>query len=53
MTNRTDKGKNKEVKVVGTHAAGATDLFETRHSSEEIAVDPPKHPGGSGSSGTY
>ncbi|MGF9905169.1 hypothetical protein [Brevibacillus porteri] len=45
--------ENKELKVLGTHAAGSTDLFETRKASEDEAVEAPKHPGGAGSSGTY
>lgn len=54
MTDETKKPEeNKELEILGTHAAGAPDLFETRKASEGETVDPPKHPGGAGSSGTY
>ncbi|QRG70377.1 hypothetical protein [Brevibacillus choshinensis] len=45
--------QNKEMEILGTHAAGATDLFEQRKAAEGESVKPPKHPGGAGSSGTY
>ncbi|WJQ84181.1 hypothetical protein [Brevibacillus brevis] len=45
--------ENKELKVLGTHAAGSVDLFETRKASKDEVVEAPKHPGGAGSSGTY
>lgn len=43
--------ENKELKVLGTHAAGSTDLFETRKAAKDEVVE--AHPGGAGSSGTY
>lgn len=54
MTNKNkQRVDNKQLEIIGTHAAGASDLFETRKASEGETVDPPKHPGGAGSSGTY
>lgn len=44
---------NEELKTLGTHAAGVPDLFEARKAQEGETVEPPKHPGGAGSSGTY
>lgn len=52
-TNQKEEGNNKELEVLGTHAAGATDLFETREATKEEQVKAPEHPGGAGSSGVY
>jgi len=53
VTSKNKQPKNEELAVLGTHAAGATDLFQTRHTSQKQTINPPKHPGGAGSSGTY
>ncbi|HZG18093.1 MAG TPA: hypothetical protein VE710_24265 [Candidatus Bathyarchaeia archaeon] len=53
MTAKNNQPKNEELAVLGTHAAGATDLFQTRHTSQKQTIKAPKHPGGSGSSGVY
>lgn len=54
MTEKNEQQtQNKELDILGTHAAGATDLFETRKAPEGEAVKPPKHAGAAGSSGTY
>jgi len=54
MNDETKKpAENKELDILGTHSAGIPDLMETRKASEGETVDPPKHPGGAGSSGTY
>ncbi|USG68175.1 hypothetical protein NDK47_13205 [Brevibacillus ruminantium] len=46
-------GENQELSKLGTHAAGATDLFQTESRKEAGVIHPPEHPGGAGSSGTY
>jgi hypothetical protein len=39
---------NEELQVLGTHAAGATDLFQTSKAQKDTEVQPPEHPGGAG-----
>ncbi|MDF2683850.1 MAG: hypothetical protein K0R47_5040 [Brevibacillus sp.] len=51
--NNKQQPQNKELEILGTHSAGITDSFETRKAAEGETVEPPKHPGGAGSSGTY
>ncbi len=53
MNKPKTEDQNEQLETLGTHAAGATDLFETRTTTNEVSVDPPKHPGGAGSSGVY
>ncbi|MEJ8545041.1 hypothetical protein [Brevibacillus borstelensis] len=47
---KTDKKQNgnEELSVLGTHAAGATDLFQTSKTQKNSEVQPPEHPGGAG-----
>ncbi|MET3288312.1 UNVERIFIED_CONTAM: hypothetical protein ABID98_000882 [Brevibacillus sp. OAP136] len=49
MTEMNNRDENKELKVLGTHAAGATDLFETRKTAKPVQIDPPVDTGTVGS----
>lgn len=46
--NRPKQEVNEELSILGTHMAGATDLFQTRKAPENSQIDPPPHPGGTG-----
>lgn len=45
---RPEAMENEELKKLGTHQAGATDLFQTRKAPENSQIEPPPHPGGTG-----
>lgn len=53
MSTDQKETKNEELEILGTHMAGATDLFQTRKTEKEVQVEPPEHPGAPGSSGVY
>ena len=50
---RSPEEENEELKILGTHAAGSTDLFQTRKAPEGSVVTPPPQPGGTGTGSAH